>query len=74
MTKVDTGLTTAYGRVTDPHTSNTIWQLLPYGTPALTGFSETRFASARVDWVVGSYRADQFRHSPLLATRGGNTT
>ena len=68
------GLATACGRGTDPHPDNAIWRPLPYGAPALAGFSEMRFASAQVGWVIGGYRADQSRYSPLLTTRDGGTT
>ncbi|OGX90356.1 WD40/YVTN/BNR-like repeat-containing protein [Hymenobacter coccineus] len=68
------GLATACSRGTDPHPDNAAWRPLPYGAPALAGFSEARFASAQVGWVIGGYVADRYQYSPLLTTRDGGAT
>ncbi|AMJ66633.1 WD40/YVTN/BNR-like repeat-containing protein [Hymenobacter sp. PAMC 26628] len=68
------GLASACGRGTDPRPGGAVWGPLPYGAPALAGFSETHFASAQVGWVIGGYVADQYHYSPLLTTRDGGTT
>ena len=59
---------------TGPSPLQATWQPLPYGSPALTSFSETRFASAQVGWVIGGYSADLSRYNALLSTRDGGAT
>ena len=59
---------------TDPSARRAIWQPASYGSPALTSFSEARFASAQVGWVIGGYSADLSRYNALLSTRDGGAT
>jgi len=59
---------------TDPSSRRATWQPASYGSPALTSFSETRFASAQVGWVIGGYAADLSRYNALLSTRDGGAT
>ncbi|MFD1468906.1 hypothetical protein ACFQ48_11785 [Hymenobacter caeli] len=69
-------LATGCGRRTDPAPAQFTWTTLPYGTPALTSFSEVYFMSSRVGWVIGGYTPDQSpgQTSVLLATRDGGAT
>ncbi len=59
---------------TDPSARQAAWQPASYGSPALTSFSETRFASAQVGWIIGGYSADLSRYNALLSTRDGGAT
>lgn len=61
-------------RGTDSTPAPPAWNPIAYGAPQLTGFSEVKFASSQVGWIIGGYTPDQLSSATLLTTRDGGST